>query len=288
MYGVLFAPSRGKYSDEEKPKVECLFCAIRDNDPRVWTREIYRDDKALIIMNIYPYSPGHIQVIPLRHVEDLGKLPENGMLHLLDFVQRGVELTEKVMNPDGWNLGINLSKSGASIPHLHVQIVPRYKGKVEEDQEKIHDWYLEEADIFEGEQVFGEEESGACKCFSKRDYVLQENPYVYLSENPYNRGHIIMSPAKHVSDPREFTAREFLELFDVVTKAKTAIENVYEPVGINIGINVGDVPNSSDHLQVHVVPRFDPESGFMEVVGDSRVVIESLDQTYEKLKPSFS
>lgn len=288
MYQVLFAPSRGKYTGK-KPKVKCLFCAIRDHDPRVWTREIYRDDGALVIMNIFPYSPGHIQVLPSRHVEDPGELSDEEFLHVLDFVQRGVGLVRKVMKPDGMHLGINLGKAGASILHLHVQIVPRYKKRArEEDQEKIHKWYLDNADVFKGKSPVRGKKTKGCKCFSKRKYLFKRDPFVYLYEAPYNRGHVAISPAKHASDVNELTAAELLKLFKEITRVKDGVNEVYGPVGINIGINLGDVPNSPDHLQAHVVPRYDPESGFMEVVGGTRVVVESLDQTFDKLKRELS
>ncbi|MBU2618041.1 MAG: HIT domain-containing protein, partial [Euryarchaeota archaeon] len=72
--------------------------------------------------------------------------------------------------------------------------------------------------------------------------------------------------------------------FKEVVKVKDSVNSIYHPVGMNIGMNFGDVPNSSEHLQIHVVPRYDPESGFMEVIGNTRVVVESLDQTYERIK----
>lgn len=282
MYDVLFAPSRGKYT-RKKPEVSCLFCAIRDHDPRVWTREIYRDEGALVIMNIFPYSPGHIQVLPSRHVEEPEDLSDDEFIHALDFVQKGVYLVRKVMKPDGLHLGINLGKAGASIQHLHFQIVPRYKKAVEDDQEKIHCWYLENANIFKRRTPGKKKKTKSCKCFSQQQHIFKENPFVYLSSNPYNRGHVIISPAKHVTDVEELSPQEFLDLFKEVIRAKKSIERVYNPVGINIGANIGEVPNSSNHLQIHIVPRYDPESGFMEVVGNTRVVVESLDQTFEKL-----
>ncbi len=283
MYDVLFAPSRGKYAGGEKPKVSCLFCAIRDHDPRVWTREIYRDEGALVIMNIFPYSPGHIQVLPSRHVEEPEELSDDEFIHALDFVQRGILLVKKVMKPDGLHLGVNLGKAGASIQHLHFQIVPRYKKAVEDDQERIHKWYLKNTDVFKKGTLRKKKKTRSCRCFSQQRYVFKKDPFVYLSPNPYNRGHVVISPAKHVTDIEELSPQEFLDLFKEVTKVKKSIERVYNPVGINIGVNIGEVPNSSNHLQIHVVPRYDPESGFMEVIGNTRVVVESLDQSFGKL-----
>ncbi|MBU4190576.1 MAG: HIT domain-containing protein [Candidatus Thermoplasmatota archaeon] len=286
MYDVLFAPSRGKYVGK-KPNVDCLLCAIRDKNPEVWTRRIYEDDKIMVIMNIFPYSPGHVQVIPNRHVEDLSELSDDELEYTMDFVQRSIKFVGGIMEPDGFNIGINLGKSGASIKHIHVQIVPRYNRKtVEIEQEKIHKQYLENVDLLKN-KIEIEEKKEKCICLKEKKYVLKKNPLVYVYEKPYNRGHVVVSPLNHVNDINQLSSSDLLSLFKEVINAKNAIENIYHPVGFNIGMNIGNIPNSSSHLQIHVVPRYDPETGFMEVIGDTRVVVESLEQSYEKIKTVF-
>jgi diadenosine tetraphosphate (Ap4A) HIT family hydrolase len=285
MYDVLFAPSRGKYVGK-KPKVECLLCAIRDKNPEVWTRRIYDDDRVMVIMNIFPYSPGHVQVIPSRHVEDLKELSDDELEYTLDFVQRSTDFIKKIMRPDGFNIGINLGKSGASIKHLHAQVVSRYKKIPEIEQEEVHKRYLENVEMLK-KKVKIEGAGKMCECLKEKNYVLKKNPMVYLYEKPYNRGHVIVSPENHVNDINQLSASELLSLFKEVINAKNAIENIYHPVGFNIGMNIGNIPNSSEHLQLHVVPRYDPETGFMEVIGDTRVVVESLGQSYEKIKAEY-
>lgn len=287
MYDVLFAPSRSQYSDEKKPDVECIFCAIRDKDPKVWTREIYRDDTVLVIMNIYPYSPGHLQIIPLRHITDIDELEKNETFALIDRILCGIDLTHQVMNPAGWNLGVNLGKSGASISHLHFQIVPRYHQVPQNDQEAIHEQLLRRTEIFEGGRTQVKEGGRDCNCLSGLEYLFEEDPFIYLSERPYNHGHVVVSPKKHVTDPRQLKTQELYKLFEGVKRAKRTIERVYEPVGINMGINWGEVPNSSEHLQIHIVPRFEPESGFMEVIAGTRVVVEGLGETHERLNSEW-
>ncbi|MFB6216300.1 MAG: HIT family protein, partial [Candidatus Aenigmatarchaeota archaeon] len=143
MYDVLFAPSREEYGDEVASDIECVFCSIRDEDPQVWTREIYRDGTSIVIMNVYPYSPGHIQVLPRRHLETPADLSEDELFHSSAIIQRGIELTDEALDPDGWNVGLNIGEAGASISHLHFQIVPRYEDEREEDQEEIHEMLLE-------------------------------------------------------------------------------------------------------------------------------------------------
>ncbi|MDI6917289.1 MAG: HIT domain-containing protein [Thermoplasmatales archaeon] len=285
MYDVLFAPSRGKYVGK-KPKVECLLCAIRDKNPDVWTRRIYEDKNVMVIMNIFPYSPGHVQVVPSRHVEDLKELHDDELEYTLDFVQRTTGFVKKIMEPEGFNIGINLGKSGASISHLHVQIVPRYKKIPEIEQEEIHKIYLENVALLKNKIEIGETKKN-CECFKKNKYVLKKNPFVYVYEKPYNRGHVAVSPLKHVNDINQLSTSELLSLFKEVINAKNAVENIYHPVGFNIGMNIGKIPNSSEHLQLHIVPRYEPETGFMEVIADTRVVVESLEQSYEKIKAEY-
>lgn len=285
MYDVLFAPSRGKYVGK-KTKVECLLCAIRDKNPEVWTRRIYQDDKIMVIMNIFPYSPGHVQVIPSRHVEDLKELSDDELEYTLDFVQRSIKFVGGIMEPDGFNIGINLGKSGASIKHLHVQVVPRYAKMPDVEQEEIHKIYLENVDILKNKIEIAETKK-ECLCLKEKNYVLKKSPFVYVYEKPYNRGHVVVSPENHVNDINQISASELLDLFKEVINAKNAIENIHHPVGFNIGMNIGNIPNSSSHLQIHVVPRYDPETGFMEVIGDTRVVVESLEQSYEKIKAKY-
>jgi|GEM_PF-1618699 len=285
MYDVLFAPSRGKYVGK-KPHVDCLLCAIRDKNPEVWTRRIYQDEKVMVIMNIFPYSPGHVQVIPTRHVEDLSELSDEELEYTLDFVQRSIKFVGGIMKPDGFNIGINLGKSGASIKHIHVQIVPRYEEIPNMGQEEIHKMYLENVALLKN-KIEVKETKKECLCLKGKNYVLKKNPFVYVYEKPYNRGHVVVSPLKHVSDINQLSSSDLLSLFKEVINAKNAIENIYHPVGFNIGMNIGNIPNSSSHPQIHVVPRYDPETGFMEVIGDTRVVVESLEQSYEKIREGY-
>ncbi len=97
----------------------------------------------------------------------------------------------------------------------------------------------------------------------------------------------MVSPNNHVIDPRKLSNSEIFELFESVCKAKRVIDEVYHPVGMNIGFNIGDIPNAPSHLKIHIVPRYNPESGFMEIIGNSRVVVETLEETYEKMYKKF-
>lgn len=287
MYEILFASSRSAYVGKHKPIQGCLLCAIRDKDPNVWTRLIYQNESVIILMNIFPYSPGHVQVVPSKHISDLSELSESELTYTLEFVQRCVVFIKKLMRPSGFNIGLNLGrKAGASIEHIHFQIVPRYNANPKMTaQEDIHKLYLENADLLT-EKISLSKKKSRCRC-AKPKYILKDNPLIYLSEKPYNRGHIIISPESHISEVENLSSEEFHVLVKECINARKIIERIYSPVGFNLGINTGALPNSSDHLQLHLVPRFDPESGFMEVIADTRVIIETLEQSYEKLKSFF-
>lgn len=281
MYEVLFAPERETYSKKSVKDLDCIFCGIVNEDSRVWTREVYRDEEGVVIMNIYPYSPGQLQILPSRHVEDIENLLDEEIFHLSKLLLRGFELCKSVLNPVGWNFGLNIGDSGKSISHLHLQLVPRFERSRKESQKEIHEKYLEKNSVFEQERHI--ESGGDCDCFSNLEHVFRKSPYIYLSEKPYNRGHLVFSPKEHIESFNGVSAEKLSSLLKLAASFKKILEKVYNPVGVNIGANLGKVPNSQSHFQLHLVPRYRPESGFMEVIGNSRVVRESLGRTFQKI-----
>jgi ATP adenylyltransferase len=82
------------------------------------------------MLNIYPYNNGHLMIAPLRHVKDLSSLNDAELLDLMRSVEKARSLLSKALKPDGFNIGVNMSRvAGAGIPgHLHVHIVPRWNG----------------------------------------------------------------------------------------------------------------------------------------------------------------
>ncbi len=119
--------SRAALKDTSKPPGGCTFCRIARNDPRVPKKVVYRDDMVMVLMNIFPYNPGHLQVVPLRHVEWPEQLTEEEYQHFCSLIKKTIKLLRKALNPMGFNAGMNIGKSsGQSIGHLHFQIVPRY------------------------------------------------------------------------------------------------------------------------------------------------------------------
>lgn len=89
-----------------------------------------RTRHSYLVLNRFPYNPGHLLVVPLREVPDIGDLSEEERNDLFELMVRGKRLIQEVMSPDGFNIGFNLgSAAGAGIPtHLHCHIVPRWNG----------------------------------------------------------------------------------------------------------------------------------------------------------------
>ena len=111
----------------KKPK-GCLFCGIARGDPDIPAKILHKDKSMMVIMNIFPYNVGHLEVVPIRHVKELEDLSEDEFEKFFKVIKKSVVLLKKTLNPKGFNLGFNLGKlSGASVPHLHAQIVPRYE-----------------------------------------------------------------------------------------------------------------------------------------------------------------
>jgi diadenosine tetraphosphate (Ap4A) HIT family hydrolase len=83
----------------------------------------------MVIMNIFPYNTGHLQVIPVKHATALEELDDKTVSELFVLVKKCLKLLKKVLGPEGFNIGINQGENvaGASIPHLHIHIVPRYR-----------------------------------------------------------------------------------------------------------------------------------------------------------------
>ncbi len=125
----LFAPWRIKYI--EAPKHEgCIFCQFprekRDEERLI----VYRGKRCFVMMNNYPYNPGHVMVSPYRHAGDLESLSGEEMAEMMSVSAMMVRAIKRTMNPDGFNIGFNIGRvAGAGIEeHIHMHVVPRWNG----------------------------------------------------------------------------------------------------------------------------------------------------------------
>jgi ATP adenylyltransferase len=113
--------------------------------------------------------------------------------------------------------------------------------------------------------------------------------YVILNLYPYNNGHLMVTPVRHVANLASTTAEEQAELMRLTRHAEIALTEAYQPQGINVGINLGRPAGAGvvDHLHVHLVPRWNGDTNFMTVVGNVRVLPEDLAATASRLRPIF-
>ncbi|HUE88865.1 MAG TPA: HIT domain-containing protein [Vicinamibacterales bacterium] len=124
-----------------------------------------------------------------------------------------------------------------------------------------------------------------------RALILDEGPtcFVILNLYPYNSGHLMVVPRRHVGTLAALDTRELSEMAAWTRRAEMALTEAYEPQGINLGMNLGRPAGAGvlDHLHVHLVPRWTGDTNFMSVVGNVRVLPEELPRTAERLRPIF-
>jgi ATP adenylyltransferase len=113
--------------------------------------------------------------------------------------------------------------------------------------------------------------------------------YVVLNLYPYNNGHLMVVPYKHVDTLTGLDAAELHELADLTQRSEAALREAYRLEGINMGVNLGKVAGAGvvEHIHLHLVPRWLGDTNFMPVIGQTRVLPEELGATAAKLRPIF-
>jgi ATP adenylyltransferase len=114
--------------------------------------------------------------------------------------------------------------------------------------------------------------------------------FVILNKFPYNNGHLMIVPNRHVGRLAGLDAAELSDLMSLTQAAERALDAAYHPHGFNVGVNVGKPAGAGvlDHLHVHIVPRWDGDTNFMTVFGDTRVLPEELPATAARLRAAFA
>jgi ATP adenylyltransferase len=130
---ILRAPWRMSYINSSKnneEETECIFCKYPTEKNDDENLIITRGTCCYALLNRYPYSNGHLMIVPYRHTADMCSLSDKEKLNIMSFSQTALRALKATMNPDGFNLGMNLGKvAGAGIDsHLHLHIVPRWNG----------------------------------------------------------------------------------------------------------------------------------------------------------------
>jgi len=113
--------------------------------------------------------------------------------------------------------------------------------------------------------------------------------FVILNSYPYNSGHLMVIPYAHLDELGKLPASAAQEMMDLCQKAEGALRKVYQPDGVNMGMNIGKAAGAgvAGHIHMHMLPRWVADSNFMTVVGETRVLPETLDVTWERLKAAL-
>jgi ATP adenylyltransferase len=113
--------------------------------------------------------------------------------------------------------------------------------------------------------------------------------FVMLNKFPYNNGHIMVIPYKHESDYTELDQDILADIQQLIQKSLIALKNCMEPHGYNVGLNLGRTAGAGidAHLHYHIVPRWSGDTNFMPVISDTKVISESLEESWQKLSLEF-
>jgi ATP adenylyltransferase len=128
----LWAPWRIKYIQKlGRESGECFICQrVAESEDDDKNLVLWRTDKGIVILNLFPYNNGHLLIAPLRHIAELEEATEMEMLEMLKLVRESQKALTATIKPQGFNIGINIGRvAGAGLPgHLHFHLVPRWEG----------------------------------------------------------------------------------------------------------------------------------------------------------------
>lgn len=116
-----------------------------------------------------------------------------------------------------------------------------------------------------------------------------EHNFVVLNIYPYVSGHLLIVPYPHLGELDSTATHITNEMMELTKKSQTALREVYQPAGFNVGMNLGAAAGAGvvDHIHIHILPRWIGDSNFMSTVGETRVLPEDLSTTYHKLRDKF-
>ncbi len=130
-YHNLFSLNKLRYIKGERPKVECIFCSIINKDREVQKLLVFEGKHSVISVNKYPYNSGHLLICPKRHIIDCRELTDEEELELQLLLRRSLDVLDSLYSPSGYNIGYNIGEfAGASLPHLHMHVIPRYPNEL--------------------------------------------------------------------------------------------------------------------------------------------------------------
>lgn len=120
--------------------------------------------------------------------------------------------------------------------------------------------------------------------------AVTTHSFVIMNRYPYSNGHLLVAPKRHVSLPTDLPQEERADLHELLVQSIDIVGEVFTTDGVNVGMNLGAAAGAgvADHIHWHIVPRWIGDTNAMTVVGETRVVPEALDATFEKLRHRFA
>jgi ATP adenylyltransferase len=126
----VWAPWRMQYINQADKIEGCIFCVLPARNEDRKNLILHRGENAFIMLNSFPYNPGHMMVAPFQHTADMYALDDSTLLEIDHLVRYAVRLLTETVSPDGFNLGVNLGRTAGAgvLDHVHWHIVPRWNG----------------------------------------------------------------------------------------------------------------------------------------------------------------
>ena len=117
-----------------------------------------------------------------------------------------------------------------------------------------------------------------------------EHCYICLNAFPYTSGHVMIVPYEHVDELQKLSTAAAREMMELCRRSEKVLRSLYRPDGINLGMNIGAAAGAgvAGHIHMHALPRWIADANFMTVIGETRVLPESLETTWERMKQEFA
>jgi len=153
-------------------------------------------------------------------------------------------------------------------------------------------WRSKYIGTFKNEVEKSKEECFLCVAASREKpdretYVVarRANCFAVLNLYPYNNGHTLIAPYRHIGDLCELTTNEMSDIFNLIQECVAALKQMYSPHGFNIGANIGKSSGAGvpDHIHFHVVPRWSGDTSFITTISDTKVVSIAIEETWQEL-----
>lgn len=115
---------------QHEPDNGCIFCDALAQEDNAANLIVARGERCFVMMNLYPYTSGHVMVVPNAHQPSLELLEQAARAELMEMVSRGIEVLRRIYHPEGFNVGANIGAAGGAgvASHVHIHIVPRWTG----------------------------------------------------------------------------------------------------------------------------------------------------------------